>query len=195
MAVSDLSFLDDIGKKKLPNRGSELAMVFEKWGKLFVQKTQANLAARVKDAETGNLYQSIAFDVDIEGDSYTFKIIMADYWEYVDQGRKPGKKPPIKPIVEWIQNKPTLKAKLGLTNKKLKSQGTARLGDITARKPILAAAFGISVNIGKKGTKATKFFSDVVNDVSIELLERDLIRALGKEVEIGVRKIFVEAIK
>ena len=57
---------------------------------------------------TGKLINSITTNVK-KGDTYylvTFSA--ADYWKFVENGRKAGKMPPITPIMEWIEAKKIL---------------------------------------------------------------------------------------
>lgn len=50
------------------------------------------------------------FNVDIEFNSGHFRIYfnLQDYWKYVEEGRKPGKFPPINAIKDWITVKPII---------------------------------------------------------------------------------------
>ena len=41
-------------------------------------------------------------------DVFTVSISLEDYWYYVENGRKPGKFPPINKILEWIRVKPVI---------------------------------------------------------------------------------------
>jgi hypothetical protein len=61
------------------------------------------------------------------------KIIADDYLQYVDQGRRPGKRPPQRAILKWVENK-------NITIKKQTPSQTA---------------FVIARSIGKKGIKPT----------------------------------------
>lgn len=55
---------------------------------------------------TGELFNSIEKIVEIEDDYYSVKISLADYWKYVEEGRRPGKFPPPDAIRNWIEIKP-----------------------------------------------------------------------------------------
>lgn len=182
MALKDIgSEKGDFGGVKLNSLGDVLA----RNGQLFVDLTKRNLEQKHKNASF-ELMQSISFDIEVIGLTYRFTIMMEDYWEWVDKGRKPGKRPPLKPIIEWIFEKPSVKAAIGATSKGMKDMKMAKLGDIVAPKPILAAALGIQKKIGKLGTKGSNFFSDVVNDESILKLQQELSIALGKDIELDI---------
>ena len=98
-------------------------------------------------------------------------IMMEDYGRYVQQGRKPGKFVPIKPLLQWIKDR----------NLKGRDKKTGRY--ITD----LSFAFGISRNIKKFGVRPADFVylsvEDIINNPKIiELLENaamaDLIKAI-----------------
>lgn len=57
--------------------------------------------------DTGALGKSITYNVRTEEFSYQLVRTMLKYGVFVDQGigRKPGERPPVKPIMEWIKNK------------------------------------------------------------------------------------------
>jgi hypothetical protein len=119
------------------------------------------------------------------GNTYVVSIAMEDYYQWVDEGRKPGKQPPVADIVEWIKYKPL--------NVNIARLGEIRERGINKRKPytkddlIKAKAFQIARKIGLRGTKASRFYSDVVNETLIKDLNRDLGKALKRDVEISFK--------
>ena len=60
-----------------------------------------------KDA-SGKLSQSAKADVRVEGTKYQVVMHLEEYWKYVENGRKPGKFPPLDKIREWIEVKPVI---------------------------------------------------------------------------------------
>lgn len=100
-----------------------------------------------------NIIDSI--DYEIEGDD--IKFIFPDYAKWVDEGRGPGKQPPLKKISDWTSRK-------GLPEK---------------------AAFPIARKIGREGIEPTNFM-DPIRDYAdfIEGLEeatrKDIIENLQK---------------
>lgn len=190
MSKKNLDFLKGLGQSKPTEQigFSSLGEVLFRYGQLFVDATKRNLEQEGDNASY-RLSESIAFDIDIIGLSYRFSIRMEDYWRYVDQGRKAGTAPPVKAIVEWIYNKPSLKASIGATRTGLKSMKMAKLGDLVAPAPILSAAFAIRNKIKKEGVKGDGFYSNVVNDQALIRLQRDLTEAIGKDVQITIKDI------
>ena len=89
---------------------------------------------------SGDLVSSINVQYNQGQDSFTIE--MLDYWQYVNDGRKPGKYVPIEPLKEWIKQK-------GLKGRNKK---TGRF--ITTE----SFAWGISTNVKKFGIAPTYFY-------------------------------------
>lgn len=94
---------------------------------------------------TNSLAQSVEPKITVQGTGYRFQLLMDEYWRFLNDGRKPGKRPPIAPLEKWITAKGI---DLGPGDKMKKRKGMA---------------YGIATNIGKNGTKATHFFDKVVD--------------------------------
>lgn len=63
-------------------------------------------ALKEKDSiATGSLAYDATKTIRIEGDHIAVYFNLNDYWKYVENGRRPGKFPPIDKIREWIQIK------------------------------------------------------------------------------------------
>lgn len=79
----------------------------------FSEEFVADLIAAAKEKKVvagKGLIQSIAPRIDTEGSGVTrLEIVMSDYWANVEYGRKPGKRPPIKPLIQWIADKGLIK--------------------------------------------------------------------------------------
>ena len=56
---------------------------------------------------TGNL-QNFQTIIDINDTTFSVSFELADYWKYVEYGRKPGKMPPIDAIEQWVKVKPVV---------------------------------------------------------------------------------------
>lgn len=95
---------------------------------------------------TGNLIRSLDFKVIKDIDGAFLQILAAPYFKYVDEGRRPGRMPPIKPIKKWVENR-------GIKIKKYTSQ---------------QSAFIIARSIGKRGIKPL----NVKNQVMTEILKK-----------------------
>jgi hypothetical protein len=57
---------------------------------------------------TGLLGNSLSCIVKTEDGIYDLYLTLQDYWKYVENGRQPGKFPPMDVIKQWIQVKPVI---------------------------------------------------------------------------------------
>lgn len=124
----------------------------------FTESLEA-LADALKDAmvdelhangsyDTGRLAESITYDIRKQGSTYQLVRTMLTYGVYVDQGdgRKPGKMPPVRPLMDWIKQK-KISVPRGLTTESF--------------------AFAIANKIAKKGTnpRPKPFIQPAINKV------------------------------
>lgn len=74
----------------------------------FVENYRRELVNDGKKA-TGNLIRSIKnYGIEFNNGKVYGEISIADYWKYVEYGRRPGKFPPINKILAWVKVKPIL---------------------------------------------------------------------------------------
>ena len=86
---------------KFDNVNSVLEEYAEKFADLYKRK----LTADDKKA-SGDLIDSIKTSIQTNGETLEVKLETADYYTFVEKGRKPGGKfPPLNVIEEWIQDK------------------------------------------------------------------------------------------
>ena len=100
---------------------------------------------------TGNLATNGKPFIKIENNIYTIGVSMEDYFQWAENGRKPGKFPPIEKIREWIRIKPVLPTPL--KNGKLPTENQL--------------AFLISRKIALKGTEGSHMFEKTMNEFQI----------------------------
>lgn len=125
-------------------------------GKEFVKQLQINLKNEGKYA-TGDLINSIGYQVVETANGWELEITSLDYLTYVDEGRKPGKMPPTKPIRKWIDDK-----KISVIGSKD------------------SAAFLIARSIGEKGIKPTNVIDKTIKQV-MSRQEQILTDAIAEE--------------
>jgi hypothetical protein len=162
-----------VGRSKetlTPIKGN-VEMVMAKWGDGIIKALQKNLDTKNKNASS-NLRQSINFQTKYFGFNLNFALHLADYYEWVDKGRKAGKMPPVDKIFNWIRNKPSVQTKVGWTRLPKHKKD--------------ALAFNMARAIGRRGTKASNFFSSVVNKSAYDRLWRDLKIAIGKDLQVNI---------
>lgn len=156
------------------NKNSVSGMLY-KFGEASIKAMKDNLGKSGKNA-SNELSQSISFTTKIYGSSYTLRISLADYYVYVDQGRRKGKQPPPDSILKWIDNKPQVKAALA---------GIKEKESFLSKKKSLA--FLIGRKIARKGVKGSDFYSSVINDESIAVLTKSVSEQIKKDVIITVK--------
>ncbi len=91
---------------------------------------------------SGKLASSVEAEVKRFGDTFKVILHLEDYWKWLENGRPPGKMPPVQSILEWVKVKPVLP-----TNKITQEQ----------------LAFLIARKIGREGTKAKHYLKDSLN--------------------------------
>lgn len=115
---------------------------------------------------SGNLISSLNYNVITQIDTVLLDIIALDYFKYVDEGRKPGKMPPIKPILKWVEMK-------GISIGKYSDRQTA---------------FIIARSIGKKGIKPLNIKNRLVSGV-LNKREQILKDAAAQDIQVLLDKI------
>ena len=117
---------------------------------------------------TGNLIQSLDYDVIKQVDGLMLKILASPYFKNVDEGRRPGSKPPpVKAIQSWVNQK-----NIVFTNMSSKQ-----------------TAFIIARSIGKKGIKPLHAKDKLIANILSKKAEI-LKYAAGKDIQEMLDKIF-----
>src|SRR5687768_6531539 len=78
--------------------------ILSKYGESITAAIKSNLQ-KSNSLTTGELYNSVHFEIYFVGDVISLGILANDYLKWVDQGRKPGKKPPLSAILKWVKTK------------------------------------------------------------------------------------------
>ena len=114
-----------------------LEKVMEEYAMYLLNSTKSNLP------DTYRIKSKLNFVFEIDGNFYEIVFHAPDYFKYVENGRGPGKNPPIKAIEDWI------------TIKHITPYPTAK-GKLPTKKQL---AFLISRAIDENGTKVTPTFA------------------------------------
>ena len=114
-----------------------LQKVMEDYAMYLLNSTKSNLP------DTYRIMSTLNFVFEIDGNFYEIVFHAPDYFKWVENGRGPGKNPPIKAIEDWI------------TIKHITPYPSSR-GKLPTKKQL---AFLISRAIGRDGTKATPTFA------------------------------------
>jgi hypothetical protein len=139
-------------------------LALNKFGKYLVAESRKNLTKKKKNV-TGNLYQSLAYEITTGPNSLDFDFLMAEYGEWVDKGRKAGKMPPFGAIYAW-----TARRRLQFKDNSGKFLSYAE----TARK--------VMIKIKAKGIEPSNFYSRPFQ-LGFEKLPTEIQEAYGLDVE------------
>lgn len=123
---------------------------------------------------TGGLIQAVKYNVVVDNRVISIEMQLAKYWKWVEEGRKPGKFPPIDKILKWIQDKPVRPK----PNEK---------GKLPSPKPL---AFLIARKIANEGTKGTHDLHDS-NKILWKKFQEQIDVALSKDLEGYVAKFII----
>jgi hypothetical protein len=151
--------------------------VLTKYGESITAAIKSNLQNK-NSLSTGNLYNSIQFHISFFSQTVSLGILAEDYLKWVDQGRKPGKKPPLSEILQWVKTKRL--ASKGLPEKKI--QGLPEKQK--------AIAFLIQKSIGLKGTKPKHVVADALKEA-----EKTLYIEIGTAINSVIGTDLTQALK
>jgi len=119
---------------------------------------------------------------------------MLDYWQWVNDGRSKGKRPPISSIIQWIREKQLRLDDGGTTKRGYKRDGS--LISSSKKKVVMgnkkvsileAVAYKIAAKIGKFGTKGTDFLTDAIEANSKDLV-KEMKQSLRKDIVILIKR-------
>jgi len=155
MALDDLEKFGDKNRAFNPSEDDGILRIVQNWGNELIAQMQNRLRINKTNA-TSSLSQSIEPQIKGTQSGYRLTVLMEDYWQYVEEGRRAGKMPPIKNIYEWIRYKRPMQDKIQQSPDKIAA--TKSLAYVIARK------------IGQKGTKAQPFVTPSLKQVTTQTL-------------------------
>lgn len=86
---------------------NEIITALQEYQSAFERAYKDRLLADDKKA-TGQLINSISTTIKVGSDTFEVVMSIVDYFKYVENGRKPGKFPPVDKILSWIKVKPVI---------------------------------------------------------------------------------------
>lgn len=159
---------------------TRLTEVLNEFADAFIQNARNNLEANQSNASY-NLYNSFEKVIEVGEDYFKVSISLADYWQFLENGRGPGKFPPVDKIKEWIEVKPVNPTPL--SNGKTPS--------------VEQLSFLISRKIANEGTEGKPFFEPAkeqtireFEDKINQAIEEDVSNFILSRVEKEMRNIF-----
>jgi hypothetical protein len=157
---------------------SNLSKSLRRVGGLTVQRLSQGLKESNSDA-SGKLDASIGFNIKPSSKGIDLNIEMLDYWQFVDEGRKPGKPAPVSKIMEWLTY-PNVRDKMRF------GQSDAAFTESEKK----SLAYLISKKIGREGTKGTDFATNVFNSSLIQKELPDLVlNAVFEDASIAIDEL------
>ena len=173
-----------------------LTILMNEFGQEVVEKAMLNLGVyrtvngkKRRAVASDTLRKSLAFRYDSKYQRIDFfaKGKAADYAYYVEEGRKPGRRPPTNAILEWMKIK---KISPRNENGSFKKFATPK-----ARENAMEAiAYNISMSIGRRGIKPLFYYRDAVNETLVDFNDR-FMAVLKREVAIAIEENLVGKIK
>ena len=143
---------------------TRLTEVLNEFADAFIQNARNNLDANQSNASY-NLYNSFEKVIEVGEDYFKVSISLADYWQFLENGRGPGKFPPVDKIKEWIEVKPVNPTPL--SNGKTPS--------------VEQLSFLISRKIANEGTEGKPFF-EPAKEQTIREFEDKINEAIDEDV-------------
>lgn len=139
--------------------------VLNDFGKFLVEEYKDKLILNNVNA-SDTLYNSVTYMVKNGNSVFEVQLSLEDYWKYVENGRKPGKWPPISAIEKWIEIKPVLPRPMAN-------------GQLPTNKQL---AFLIARKIGLEGIAPRPLLQQSIEEVW-DIMREYLEEALAKDVE------------
>ena len=142
------------------------------FGNFIITTYKSQLEA--EQMNNGELYRTISYSVSTGTGGWVISVSLADYWKYVEYGRRPGKMPPVSAIENWINVKQIVPHSMTLKSGK------------TVIPTIPQLSFLIARSIGRRGIApkplfqksfeaAKQQFMQVIKDAITQDIKENLI--------------------
>ena len=152
-----------------------LMAVLEEYAQEVRNLYQDNLIRNDRIA-TGDLLNSIDYQVQFNGVAYEVQLKLEDYWKYVEEDTKPHW-PPVNKILEWISAKPIIP----------KADDRGR---IPSPKQL---AYLIGRKISRVGTEGTHDLKDAIEVINARYRDK-IVYAIGQDTQV-LTKVILGGIK
>lgn len=101
------------------------------FGNFIITNYKSQLEA--EQMNNGELYRTISYSVSTGNSGWVISVSLADYWKYVEYGRRPGKMPPVSAIENWINVKQIIPHEMTLKSGKTVIPTVPQLSFLIAR--------------------------------------------------------------
>ena len=117
------------------------------FGKFIITNYKSQLEA--EQMNNGKLYKKISYSVSTDNSGWVISVSLADYWKYIENGRRAGAKmPPLEVIEKWIDVK------------EIKSHSMTLKSGKTVVPTIPQLSFLIARSIGRRGIPPKPLFKN-----------------------------------
>ena len=173
LGLSDSDLIDVGG-------GKTIIDVLQDFGNKLQKDLVNSLRDKIKTITPKLLQQSIVFDIKVLASSYQFELKMNDYWKFVDKG--------VQGVGGMNADKTWSYLKKNTTSPFSYRDKKPPISELTAWSNAQGAnPFAVQNSIFHRGTKATNFYTDVVDENLTKDLIKNLEEAGAREVQISLK--------
>lgn len=172
---------------------THLAKVLDNFGKELVEVYINNLDQRSIHA-THKLAESVRYEIVAGERSMAVDISLAEYWKYIEYGRKAGKFPPLQSIEEWIKVKGIQRMTRTQASVKRWTQHRGRIRRNDGRIPsIKSLAYLIGRKIAEEGIQPRPVLATSIDEVYkrfAEAIDEAVTADIKAEVDITLAELY-----
>lgn len=142
------------------------------FGDFIITNYKSQLEA--EHMNNGELYRTISYSVSTVSSGWVISVSLADYWRYIEYGRRPGKMPPVSAIENWIKVKQIIPHSMTLKSGK------------TVIPTIPQLSFLIARSIGRRGIAPKPLFKN-----SFEAAKKQFIQVIKDAITQDIKENLV----
>ena len=142
------------------------------FGNFIITTYKSQLEA--EQMNNGELYRTISYSVSTGNSGWVISVSLADYWKYIEYGRRPGKMPPVSAIENWINVKQIIPHSMTLKSGK------------TVIPTIPQLSFLIARSIGRRGIAPKPLFKN-----SFEAAKQQFIQVIKDAITQDIKESLV----
>lgn len=151
-----------------------LKEALETYGQVLEEQYREQIASTGAFA-SGKLFDSVHHIVTVDDHTIDLSLSLEDYWKYIEEGRGPGKFPPLDKIEEWIRIKPV-------------APYPDSQGRVPSNKQL---AFLIGRKIAEEGTEGRHLLDNAIESTQdwMEIIEQAISKDIEMEIDEFLKKL------
>lgn len=142
------------------------------FGNFIITNYKSQLEA--EQMNNGELYRTISYSVSTGTGGWVISVSLADYWKYIEYGRRPGKMPPLDVIEKWINVRQIIPHSMTLKSGKTVIPSVKQLSFLIAR------------SIGRRGIAPKPLFKN-----SFEAAKKQFIQVIKDAITQDIKENLV----